>query len=76
MATPANTRQTTFYLDEDGEHVKVWHYCSERRDLTTLPLGAKGWSVESKNPLTVQPSILCGDCGLHGWITAGQWWDA
>lgn len=23
--------------------------------------------------LTVQPSILCRDCGLHGYITDGRW---
>lgn len=22
---------------------------------------------------TVQPSILCPDCGLHGWIRANEW---
>lgn len=22
---------------------------------------------------TVQPSILCPDCGLHGWLIANEW---
>lgn len=25
---------------------------------------------------TVVPSILCPDCGLHGYITSGRWRDA
>lgn len=35
------------------------------------------WVVESWEPLTLSPSILCteskGGCGLHGYIRAGQW---
>jgi hypothetical protein len=39
-----------------------------------LPRGKeKCWTVVQTNPLTVQPSILCGSCGLHGFITNGQW---
>jgi hypothetical protein len=32
-----------------------------------------GHSVTSSEPLTVTPSILCGECGLHGFITNGAW---
>lgn len=76
MATPANPQQVTFSLIDDGEHVEVWHDCTERRNQTTLPLGSVVWTVESKDPMTVRPSIQCGACGLHGWITDGQWWNA
>lgn len=35
------------------------------------------WTVESLDPLTITPSVLCspelGGCGDHGWITAGNW---
>lgn len=24
-------------------------------------------------PVTITPSLLCDDCGLHGWITASTW---
>jgi len=30
------------------------------------------WTVESWEPLTVKPSVLCG-CGDHGYITKGAW---
>jgi hypothetical protein len=76
MATPANPRRVEFSLAEDGEHVEIWHDCTERRNQATLPLASEGWTVETKQPLTVRPSVHCGDCGLHGWITSGQWWNA
>lgn len=28
------------------------------------------------DPLTVTASIVCVDCGLHGWVTDGVWRDA
>jgi uncharacterized protein DUF6527 len=30
------------------------------------------WTVESWDPLTISPSILC-DCGNHGFIRNGRW---
>jgi hypothetical protein len=30
------------------------------------------WTVESWDPLTLSPSILCG-CGDHGFIKEGRW---
>lgn len=37
--------------------------------------GLKGprWQVESMDPLTISPSVLCRGCGWHGWIRGGQW---
>lgn len=32
----------------------------------------KCWTVESWDPLTLSPSILC-DCGWHGFIQEGRW---
>jgi hypothetical protein len=32
----------------------------------------KTWHLESFEPLTVSPSILCG-CGWHGFIREGRW---
>lgn len=36
--------------------------------------GLKGprWTVESWEPLTISPSVLCS-CGHHGFIRAGAW---
>lgn len=31
------------------------------------------WRVVSWEPLTVEPSIRCGLCGDHGFISAGKW---
>lgn len=39
-----------------------------------LPRGKeKCWTVVQREPLTVVPSILCSECGTHGFITNGQW---
>lgn len=35
--------------------------------------GAPVWTVESSDPLTLSPSLLCRSCGNHGWIRNGQW---
>lgn len=40
---------------------------------TMLPLGPEGWTVESKEPLTISPSILCGACNIHGFFREGKW---
>lgn len=37
-----------------------------------FPNGAL-WQVESFDPLTLSPSLLCPQCGHHGWIRAGRW---
>lgn len=34
--------------------------------------GRTGWQVESWEPLTLSPSILC-HCGDHGFIRGGKW---
>jgi len=31
------------------------------------------WTVESLDPLTLSPSLLCRACGDHGFIRAGRW---
>lgn len=31
------------------------------------------WQVESWDPLTLSPSVLCNTCGLHGFIREGRW---
>ena len=35
--------------------------------------GQTGWTVESWEPLTVSPSLLCLRCGDHGFIREGKW---
>jgi hypothetical protein len=31
------------------------------------------WTVESMEPLTLSPSLLCRLCGDHGFIKQGKW---
>lgn len=31
------------------------------------------WVVESEEPLTLSPSLLCTTCGHHGFIRSGKW---
>lgn len=35
--------------------------------------GAKFWEVKQWEPLTLSPSILCLQCGDHGYIVDGKW---
>lgn len=34
------------------------------------------WQLQSEDPLTITPSLLCGRCGDHGFITEGRWMPA
>ena len=71
----------TFRMDEDGVHFWWEHDCLTydrppipEREETMLPIHAvTGWQVQQTEPLTVTPSILCGRCGTHGFITNGAW---
>jgi hypothetical protein len=71
-----------FLTDEAGS-VGVEHQCSRPRDGQTLliaPRLTKGPGGHSMSitggdlrTITVTPSILCPDCGLHGFVTDGAW---
>lgn len=37
-----------------------------------LQLG-NGHVTGSRHSMTISPSILCPDCGLHGFVRAGRW---
>jgi hypothetical protein len=76
--------EVQFGLDEDGDHFYWLHSCEglvgrwwaeESGQLSggLLPLGPEGWTLVQKEPLTVTPSLLCRECGLHGFITDGEW---
>lgn len=60
----------------DGS-IRVRHPCKEvdgdrLYSAPALQL-AGGHRVVQADPLTITPSILCADCGLHGFITNGVW---
>ena len=75
----------TFRMDEDGVHFWWEHDCltylgggdgtqlSPCRAETLLPISDAGWHVAQVEPLTVTPSIFCGRCQTHGFITDGAW---
>lgn len=54
--------------DPDGGPPYEWNPCS-----AMLPLYADGWTLVSADPITVTPSVQCGACGCHGYITNGEW---
>jgi len=60
----------------DGS-VRIQHRCDRgpRGALIAAPALqlSGGHSIAQAEPLTVTPSILCKDCGLHGFITDGVW---
>ncbi|GAC71038.1 hypothetical protein [Gordonia soli] len=67
--------QTVWYPDG---RVRLRHEC--RRPyivLHTAPLLQldNGHTIVSTDPVTVTPSIMCADCGLHGFLTDGVWKD-
>lgn len=33
----------------------------------------RAWTVVQVNPLTLNPSLVCTDCGVHGWVRDGKW---
>lgn len=59
-------------LRDDGKVIGGIDLADEPQHM--LPRGKeKCWTVVQRDPLTVVPSILCEACGLHGFITDGQW---
>lgn len=60
--------------------IRIGHKCIRPRDGSTLivapALTTPGHVVVSTDPVTITPSILCEDCGMHGYITDGVWRDA
>lgn len=39
----------------------------------SFALALPPWAVTSAEPLTLVPSIDCGACSVHGFITNGAW---
>ena len=55
--------------------IGIGHTCKTVDGVTLIiaPLLDPAHVIESLDPLTVSPSILCPDCGLHGFIRSGVW---
>ena len=64
-----------FYADGSA---RFEHRCDrgERGVIIAAPLlqlANGGHRIVQDEPLTIAPSILCADCGTHGFITEGRW---
>ena len=68
--------------EENWIGILEWHICKDPDRLTpggvyfeNAPHDVHGarWTVESLDPLTISPSVLCRSCGLHGFIRDGRW---
>lgn len=79
-AVPLSERIRVLFYD-DGT-VRFEHLCDRTVHdrgtivcspaLQTGPHGTRH-RVVSRVPLTITPSILCPDCGTHGFVTDGKW---
>jgi hypothetical protein len=79
----------TKVMDADDNWIGIleWHECEAAQNSSdaglsaggvnfeNAPQGVKGprWQLAREDPLTITPSIRCGTCGLHGFITDGRW---
>ena len=69
-----DARSVRFYEDAS---VRFDHVCDRGdrgviRCAPALRIG-EGHQVVADDPLTIVASILCPDCGDHGWVRCGQW---
>jgi hypothetical protein len=56
------------YYEHPGRSGEVCHGW-----ITFKPYWKDGWDVQSWEPLTISPSLLCRACGHHGFIRGGRW---
>lgn len=64
--------------ETDGEHWRFSHVCTSPRSGRTYRIAPQlqighGHEVLSTEPLHIEASILCSDCGIHGWVREGRW---
>jgi hypothetical protein len=50
-----------------------WEWCAGYVPFEHLSRTGTVWQVESLDPLTLRPSLLCNTCNHHGFIRQGQW---
>lgn len=65
------------YHEGEVDALEYEHECGirgRREDAIPLqPAWSNGWRVESFDPLSLSPSLLCTSCGLHGFVRGGAW---
>lgn len=66
---------------EDGVPVGVLltHPCSKRDGavvqdfIPVAPYPMDPWTLDSRDPISLSPSVSYTCCGLHGFVSAGKW---
>lgn len=62
---------------EDAPNPVFWHWCRNTHNGPRwLGMRTPLHTVESTDPWTLSPSLLCDFCGLHGFISNGRWINA
>jgi hypothetical protein len=63
--------------DNDGVHWRFDHLCKvvDGQRLRIAPYLQEGHLITAEDTpqITVNPSILCSDCGTHGFVREGRW---
>jgi len=67
--------------DDERAGATIWHPSAKDGTTCLSYIGlnaavntqAACWSVDSWDPLTLSPSLLCTRCGDHGFIRGGKW---
>lgn len=55
------------------------HACSARGGtvvqdfIPVVPYSSSGWALDSRDPMTLSPSVQWTCCGLHGFVRDGKW---
>lgn len=74
-----------FRYEPEGQlHIAYRHQCpansddpSSRLAFAAVPVSESGagrdWKLDSLEPLTISPSLLCMSCQHHGFIREGKW---
>lgn len=66
-------------LQSDTNNPTLWHWCTKANNDAYihsprwLAMGTGLHTVVLVHPYTLWPSLLCTECGLHGFITEGKW---
>lgn len=78
-----NGVQFSKYIDNDDQWIGIleWHKCHSEEitagsvlfDNAPEKFRGPRWTLVQEEPLTINPSILCRTCGLHGFIQNGRW---
>lgn len=74
-ATIEHPRADGKYPKDDGSPGLCWSgvYFDTPEVRAVLAGQRTFWQVDSVEPLTLSPSILCLECRDHGWIRDGKW---